>query len=426
MTILIFLAALLAAIALGVPIALALLVSGVALMIDQDFFNSQIAATNMINGVDNFIFIAIPFFILAGELMNAGGLSRRIVNMSLALVGHVRGGLGYVVVLVSCLMASLSGSAIADSAAMAALLLPMMRSAGYSVKRSVGLIAAGGIVAPIIPPSIGLIMFGVIGNVSITRLFLAGIFPGLLLCVALALVWWWLNRGHADTALQPRASAREVMHALMDGVWALGLPVIIVGGLRLSVFTPTESAVVAAFYALFVGVFIYRELTPRKIYRALVAAAHTNGVVMFIVAAAFVSAWMITIADLPGELETLLGAVSDHPMVLMAVMMLLTMLIGTALDFTPMVLILTPIMLPVARSAGIDPVYFGVVFILSVSIGLLTPPVGNVINVVSSVSRRPFEEVATGVIPFLLAEVAVVILLILFPNLLLVPLSWWY
>src|SRR5699024_7327240 len=241
MTILIFLAALLAAIAMGVPIALALLTSGIALMVDQDFFNTQIAATNMINGVDNFIFIAIPFFILAGELMNAGGLSRRIVNMSLALVGHVRGGLGYVVVLVSCLMASLSGSAIADSAAMAALLLPMMRSAGYSVKRSVGLIAAGGIVAPIIPPSIGLIMFGVIGNVSITKLFLAGIFPGLLLCVALAIVWWLLNRKQADTTLQPRASRREIMRAVGDGVWALGLPVIIVGGLRLSIFTPTES-----------------------------------------------------------------------------------------------------------------------------------------------------------------------------------------
>src|SRR5699024_1468562 len=207
---------------------------------------------------------------------------------------------------------------------------------------------------------------------------------------------------------------------------ALGLPVIIVGGLRLSIFTPTESAVVAAFYAFFVGVFVYRELTPGKIYRALVSAAHTNGVVMFIVAAAFVSAWMITIADLPGELEGLLGSVSDHPMVLMAFMMLLTILIGTALDFTPMVLILTPIMLPVARSAGIDPVYFGVLFILCVSIGLLTPPVGNVINVVSSVSRRPFEEVATGVIPFLMAEIAVVILLILFPELLLTPLSWWY
>src|SRR5699024_246855 len=172
---------------------------------------------------------------------------------------------------------------IADSAAMAALLLPMMRSAGYSVKRSVGLIAAGGIVAPIIPPSIGLIMFGVIGNVSITKLFLAGIFPGLLLCVALAIVWWVLNRKQADTTLQPRASRREIMRAVGDGVWALGLPVIIVGGLRLSIFTPTESAVVAAFYAFFVGVFVYRELTPGKIYRALVSAAHTNGVVMFIV-----------------------------------------------------------------------------------------------------------------------------------------------
>lgn len=425
MTIAVFLLSLLGCIALGVPVALSLILSGAAMMLQLNTIDAQIVASNMINGVDNFIFLAVPFFILAGELMNAGGLSRRIVTMALALVGHVRGGLGYVVIIASALMASLSGSAIADSAAMTALLLPMMRNAGYNESRSAGLIASGGIIAPIIPPSIGLIMFGVIGNVSITKLFMAGIVPGLLMALALAVTWWLVNR--SDTLQRPpKASPKAVISALAQGVWALFLPVLIVAGLRFGVFTPTESAVVAVFYSLAVGLFVYRELTLGLIYQCLVAAAKTTAVVMFIVAAAFVSAWMITIANLPLQLAALLSSVSDNPVVLMGLMMALTIIIGMALDFTPLVLILTPIMLPAAKAVGIDPVYFGITFVMCIAIGLLTPPVGNVLNVVAGISRLPFERVVRGVLPFLAAEIFVVALLVLFPEIVLTPLRWLY
>lgn len=425
MSILVFLFSLLGSLAIGVPVAIALMISGAALMLQLNNFDAQIIASNMVNGVDNFIFLAVPFFILAGELMNVGGLSKRIVSMAMALVGHLRGGLGYVVIVASVLMASLSGSAIADSAAMAALLLPMMKSAGYEEGRSAGLVAAGGIIAPIIPPSIGLIMYGVVANVSITKLFIAGIAPGIMMGAMLAFSWWWLSR-KTVIEVKEKASMNEIVQALGTGVWALLMPVIIVGGLRFGIFTPTESAVVAVAYALFVGTCIYRELTLRSIYSCLVSASRTTAVVMLIVGAAFVSAWMITIANLPAQLGSVLSAISDKPIVLMALMMLITIVVGTALDFTPMVLILTPIMVPVAKAAGIDTVYFGVLFIMCVAIGLLTPPVGNVLNVVASVSKLRFENVVKGVWPFLLAEVFVVALLVLFPELVLIPLRWMY
>ncbi|PLC50733.1 L-dehydroascorbate transporter large permease subunit [Pollutimonas subterranea] len=423
MTIFIFVGALLSTMLIGVPIALALILAAVAIMLQLDIFDAQIVASNMINGIDNFIFLAVPFFILAGELMNAGGLSRRIVGMAIAMVGHLRGGIGYVAIIASIVMASLSGSAIADSAALAALLVPMLRNAGYSLERAAGLVSAGGIIAPIIPPSIGLIMFGVVGTVSITKLFLAGIVPGLMMGGSLALVWWWLSRKSTEAPV-PRMSLNEVKSALTQGIWALLLPVIIVGGMRFGVFTPTEAAVVAVVYAIAVGVFIYRELTLVLLYQCLIDAAKTTSIVMLLVSAAFVSGWLITVANLPEQLGGLLQPFLEHPRLLVLVMIVIVMVVGMALDFTPMVLILTPIMLPVAQQAGVDPVYFGVLFIMAVSIGLITPPVGNVLNVVASVSKAEFTGVARGVLPFLLAEITVLLLLIAFPNLVLVPLSW--
>ncbi|MFN3298035.1 TRAP transporter large permease, partial [Caldimonas sp.] len=279
MTVAVFLLSLLGAMALGVPIAFALLVSGVAMMWHLDLFDAQILAQNLINGADSFPLLAVPFFMLAGEIMNVGGLSQRIVNLALALVGHVKGGLGYVAVMAACLMAALSGSAVADAAALTALLLPMMVKAGHDKATSGGLIASAGIIGPVIPPSIGFVIFGVAANVSIAKLFMAGIVPGLLLGAALWCTWWWLVRKDSIVP-PPRKSAREIRVALRESLWALMLPVIILVGLRLGVFTPTEAAVVAAAYALFVSTVIYRELSLRQLYPIFVAAARTSAVIM--------------------------------------------------------------------------------------------------------------------------------------------------
>ncbi len=425
MTIAIFLGSMIAAMALGVPIAFSLLLCGAALMWHLGMFDAQILAQNVIEGANSFPLLAVPFFMLAGEVMNAGGLSRRIVNFAMALVGHVRGGLGYVTIVAAVIMASLSGSAVADAAALTALLLPMMVAAGHDRARSAGLIASAGIIAPIIPPSIGFVIFGVSANVSISKLFMAGIFPGVWLAVSLWFTWWYLVRKERVVP-PPRKSATEVLGALKDATWALVLPFIIVFGLKFGVFTPTEAAVVAAVYALIVSVFVYKELNFKKLVPLFVSAATTCAIVMFLVAAAMVSAWLITVANLPAQVVSLLQPLLDSPRLLMLAIMILTMVVGTALDMTPTILLLTPVLMPVVKAAGIDPVYFGVLFIINNAIGLITPPVGTVLNAVAGVGKISMDEVTKGVVPFMIAQFAIMFLMVAFPQLVMVPAHWFY
>jgi tripartite ATP-independent transporter DctM subunit len=416
MTIAIFVGSLLGAMTIGMPIAYALLISGIALMLYVDVFDAQIVAQNVINGADSFPLMAVPFFMLAGEIMNTGGLSKRIVNVALAAVGHVKGGLGYVAILAACVLSALSGSAIADAAALAALLVPMMTQAGHDKTRAGGLIAASGIIGPIIPPSIGFVIFGVIANVSITKLFLAGLVPGLLIGVGLAVAWWWEVRKET-LVTPPRKSAADLLGALREGVWALVLPLIIIFGLKFGVFTPTESAVVAAVYSLFVAVFVYRELKITELYAVFVTAAKTTAVVMFLVAAAIVSAYVLTISEVALTLVDLLQPFMGNQTLLLLAMMILVVIVGTAMDMTPTILILTPILMPVVKEAGIDPVYFGVLFIVNNAIGLITPPVGTVLNVVAGVARIDMEDLMKAVWPFMIAQLVVLGLMIVFPQL---------
>ncbi|MEN9781621.1 MAG: hypothetical protein RL014_2769 [Pseudomonadota bacterium] len=423
MTILVFLGSLLGAMALGVPIAFSLLACGVALMWHLNMFDAQILAQNVIEGANSFPLLAVPFFMLAGEVMNVGGLSRRIVNFAMALVGHVRGGLGYVAIVAAVMMAALSGSAVADAAALSALLLPMMVAAGHDKARSAGLLSAASIIAPVIPPSIGFVIFGVAANVSISKLFLAGIVPGVLLGVALWVTWWWLVRKE-QVATPPRKSAAEVLAALKDATFALGLPVIVIAGLKFGVFTPTEAAVVAAVYALLISVFVYRELKLSQLYGVFLSAAKTTAVIMFLVAAAMVSAWLITVAQLPDQIVSLLQPLLDSPRLLMLAIMVLVILVGTAMDMTPTILILTPVLMPIVKAAGIDPVYFGVLFIMNNAIGLITPPVGTVLNTVAGVGKVSMDQVTRGVWPFMIAQFALMFLMVAFPQIVIWPARW--
>ena len=419
----VFSAGMLLLMGIGMNMALALVLTGAGMAWVLGFWDTQLLAQNLVAGVDSFPLLAVPFFILAGELMNSGGISRRIISMAQAWVGHIRGGLGYVAIGAAVLMASMSGSALADTAALATILMPMMRQQGYPMHTSAGLIASGGIIAPIIPPSMPFVIYGVTTNTSISALFVSGIVPGLIMGAGLIVAWRYVLRDMVLPTGTPMPFAARI-RATVSAFWAMLMPIIIIGGMKTGVFTPTEAAVVAAFYALVVALFVHREMKLPEIHGVLVRAAKTTAIVMFLCAGAQVASYMITLADLPNVLTAWLGPLVQSPKLLMFVMMIVLIVIGTALDLTPTILIFAPVMLPIAVKAGIDPVYFGLMFVLNGAIGLITPPVGTVLNVVAGVGRISMHQVIKGVNPFLITYTLILFLFVLFPQIVTAPVAW--
>jgi tripartite ATP-independent transporter DctM subunit len=423
MTAAIFMLSLCGAMALGMPIAFALLFCGACLMVYLGLFDARILAQNLIIGADNFALMAIPFFILVGELMNASGISKRIINFGISLVGHIRGGLGYVAILAAFIFAGLSGSAVADTAALAAIMVPMMADAGYNKSQSAALVGSGSIVAPILPPSIPFIIFASISGLSVMKLFIAGIVPGTIISISLATCWWYMSR-KLKVKVYPRSSFKQIVQATKEASWALVLPILIMVGIKGGVVTPTEAAVLAVFYTLFLCFVVYRALKLSDLWRILISAAKTTSVILFLIAAAMVSSWLIAIANIPADLTKLLAPFLENKLMLMIMINILVFIVGTAMDLTPTVLILTPVLMPLVVKAGIDPIYFGVIFILNNAIGLLTPPVGTVLNAACGAGKVSMDDLMKDVMPFLLIEMAVLLLLIIFPEIVLVPMKW--
>lgn len=422
----IFLVSLFASIMLGLPIAFALLFSAVVtgLGMGGSATNPQIIALQLMQGADSVTLMALPFFVLAGEFMNKGGLTKRIIDFCDIFVGRVKGGLGYVTIFACLLFASLVGSAVASTAALGAILIPMMVDSGYSRAKSSGLVASANLVAPIMPPSVPMIIYGATASVSINALFLGGIAPAIYLTIIMCVVWFFASRKDGIRSNKPRPTFKEGFKMFLDGLWALLLPVIVLVGLRGGIFTATEAGVVAVVYAIFAGVFIYKELKPKNLFLALISGAKMSAVVMFLAATAQVAAYMLTISRIPQVITESLSPLVAHPMLLNIVLQVIIILMGTCVDVVPTILIMTPIMLPLLKAAHIDLVYFGIVFTLANVLGLTSPPVGPVLNVACATGKVKMEELLPPVIPYYIFQTILVFLLILFPEIVTLPLKW--
>ncbi len=421
MELLIFIGTLFCLLPLGIPIAVILIICAFVLMLYMGMFDLSIVSQQIVMGTNNFSLMAIPFFMLAGELMSAGGLSKRIVSFANLLVGRVRGGLGYVAVLASILFAGLSGSAVADAAALGSILIPLMLANNYRPERAVGLICAGAIIAPIIPPSVPMIVLGSSVGLSISRMFMSGIVPGLMIGISLMIVWFVIVRvdGYRDVS---RHTMKEAAAILKDSLPALVMPVMIIGGIRFGIFTPTESGAFAAVYAFLISLLWYREMKLSDLPKVFVATATSTAVVMFIVGAATAVGWFITVAQIPAQLATMLGGLMDSPTILLLVINLFLLGIGMVMDLTPNLLIFGPVLLPVITEANIDQYFFALIMVFNLCLGLITPPVGTLLYLGCGMGKVKLGTLIRGMLPFLAVQLLLLFLFILFPQIILTPL----
>jgi tripartite ATP-independent transporter DctM subunit len=408
---------------MGVPIAMVLVLCAMTLMLTAGQWDIMTIPNSMLDGADNFPLMAIPFFIFAGEIMAAGGLSKRVVQLAQLIIGRIKGGLGYAAIMASIIFAGLMGSSVGEAAALGGLLLPMMKDAGYNPGRAGGLIASGAILGPIIPPSTNFIILGATVGLSVTRLFMIGLFPGLMLGAGLLVIWWFVVRkdGYTEVLTFTREQAVRI---LKDASPAFMLPVLLLGGIRFGVFTPTEGGAFAAIFAIVVCMGYYRELSLRALLRVSASAARTTAVVMLIVAAATAVGYFIALAQIPRYMGILFSGFIDSPNLLLTVIMLFLLVAGMVMDLTPNVLIFAPVFYPLILQAGIDPYHFGLIFILNLGIGVITPPVGTVLYVVCGIGNIRLMELVWKMMPFVLVEIALLFVLVYFPQLSLVPLKW--
>ena len=411
-----FLPLFLAFLLLGLPVFFALLAApGLLLWLNGQERDITLLYRNVYNGMDSFPLMAIPFFMLAGELMNRGGITARLVEFAQAMMGHFRGGLAHVNVLSSMLFAGLSGSAVADTSAIGSMLIPAMEKQGYSRRFSAAITAASSVIGPIIPSSGIMIIYAYVMGESVAALFLAGIVPGIMVGVGLMLVISWMADRHDFPVATRRYSWPERGQASLKAFFPLMTPVIILGGILGGVFTPTEAAAVAVGYAIFIGLFVMKSLRLADLPDVLARAATTSAVVLLLVGAAMAFKTVVSLSHAPETLAAMILSVSDNPLILLFLINLLLFIVGMFLDAGPAIIILGPILGPIFISMGIDPVHFAIIMSVNLTVGLATPPMGLVLFVASSVSGERVESIARAIIPFLLVEIATIFLVTYIP-----------
>jgi tripartite ATP-independent transporter DctM subunit len=399
---------------IGVPVAVALALSSLA-FVATNGMPPMIVLANMVNGINSFPLIAVPFFILAGSLMNSAGITTRIFDFARATVGWMHGGLGHVNVGASVIFAGMSGAAVADAGGLGNIEIKAMREAGYDTDFAVGITAASSTIGPIIPPSLPLVIYGVIADTSIGQLFTAGLIPGLMMAISLMIMVAWYSRKRnypRDLRFSVSRFGATFLHALMP----LMTPIIIIGGIMGGIFTPTEAAIAAVAYSMFLGLFVYRTLDFRKILRVSMDTVETTAAILLIVAASTIFAWILTANQVALHFSQGMLALTDNKIILLLMITAIILIIGLFMETIAAITILTPVLLPVAVSLGIDPVHFGIILILNLMIGLLTPPVGMVLYVLSKVANVPFERCVTATAPFLIPLITVLLLLTFIPE----------
>ena len=398
---------------IGVPVAVSLALSSLVFVL----FNGMpdlLVLHNMVNGVNSFPLIAVPFFILAGHIMNSAGITEKIFNFARAAVGWLHGGLGHVNIGASVIFAGMSGAAVADAGGLGNIEIKAMKDAGYDPDFSVGITAASSTIGPIIPPSLPLIVYGVVGDASIGQLFAAGIIPGIMMAVALMIMvgWYSRRRGYPkDNTFQAARFFKTFLQALLP----LLTPGIIVGGILTGVFTPTEAAIAAVVYAMFLGFFIYKTLNWKSMLRVSMDTLETTSTIMMIIAASSVFAWILTSNQVAKEFASVLLDITDNPIMLLIMINLIILLIGCFMETLAAITILVPVLLPIAVTLGVDPVHFGIILILNLMLGVLTPPVGVVLYVLSRVSSVPFERCVAATVPFMIPLIIVLLLVTFVP-----------
>lgn len=408
----------LALLAAGVPIVFSIGLAAVAgILVIGPGAPWILIPNSMFNGMDSFPLMAVPFFILAGELMNRGGITLRLVRFAGVLVGHIRGGLAHANIVASMLFAGITGSALADTAAIGSILIPAMKEEGYDADFSAAVTASSSLIGPIIPPSITMVIFGVTAGVSIGGLFLAGFVPGILIGFGLMGVAYLISRRRGYEVRERRASAREFFARLKDALLALLMPGIILGGIFAGVMTPTESAAVAVFYALIVGMFVFRELRPRDLAPIFLRSGLVTAFIMLIVGVARIFSDLLAAEQIPQQLSQALLSVTRSPWLILLLINVFLLFVGCVMDTTAAIIILVPVLLPVAQSIGVDPLTFGIIMSINLIIGLATPPLGVCLFVASGIAKITVERLVLAIWPFLLVEIGVLLLITYVPGL---------
>ncbi|MDD3347647.1 TRAP transporter large permease [Oscillibacter sp.] len=418
MILVIFLISIFTFLFLGIPVAFSILLTVFTMAESSGVTSFDIVPSYLYSGVNNFALMAIPFFILCGDLMNAGNLSKGIVDFCRVLLGHIKAGIGYAAILACMIFAALTGAAVVTVSAIGGIMLPLMIKEGYDPADSTACVCAGAITGPIIPPSLPMVIFGVLSGVSVTKMFIGGVIPGIITGLICMVAWYFMNKKRSY-AMQPKATPAQVWKATKTAFPALMMPVIMMGGILGGIFTPTEAGVVACVYAWFVSTFVYRKMNFKLLKKVVIGSAKSSAVIMLIVATCQALAMVITVARIPQAIAELISTMSSNPIVVMCLINVFVLIVGLFMDVTPALTILTPIFLPIATSIGMDPVVFGVTMIYGLVIGLITPPVGNVLYIGIGISKITLLDLLKRIWPMVILYFGILFLITLVPQLIL-------